>query len=1135
MPPCILKGSAVLERTNRVWRFCRDKCTGAFAFGVLLLGLGATVVVFVVAAKLVDREAELRFDNESRGVEQQIAMRVRLYSDVLVTMRALFSADDVVTRAEFRDFVESLDLPGRYPGFQTLNFAVFMRDAGLAAFVKAQREDPMLLNAGATFSLRALGAGDEHELLTYVEPLRQNLDSLGIDLDAQPGRRAAMQRARDTGEPISSGRRIFADRGATTVGLAMRMPVYRRGLPVDTVAARRAAYVGSVGAGMRIDGMLSNLLSAETLRVIHYRIYDAGALGELRAAPSNDRLLYDSVGGAAVAAASAAGISRVGTAERGLRAAPLERLTEQAFAGRRWLIVFSADRATLMGAQHFLPDTALVSGLLISALLAALAYALSSARTRALMLADEITFDLRESERARAEAQRIAHLGDWRVAIDTGGTQLSDEMTRLIGWRGIPPTLRRLVRAVDRADRRALFAQVKRGFETNAPFEVECRYRSRRGRRGWMRIIAHASGAPGGRVMRGTALEITKQKSVELVRELEHAFTLQLAAATNEFDILQRLVASLGEGMDWEAAAFWPTPAGHKQLLCAAYTACASDLEPWLSTRALAIADDRDVPGEARWTIGGRGIGALNHAPWLRAARIVTLFSFPLRLGSIVLGVVECYARERRHAEPHALAMAASITSQMSHFLQRRQAEDNLHFLATHDALTGLPNRLLFKEKLEELVHRARPEDTPLHVLFIDLDRFKDINDSLGHNMGDQLLRAVAARLDEALPDVEMIARLGGDEFTVVTKLRAEGNVNVLQTIDAIQAALARPFPLAGTQLQVSASIGVSSYPGDGHDAQTLIKHADIAMYGAKQRGKNTYQMYVRQMSMSLQRRVEMEAHLRHAVEKGEFLLHYQPRIDLRTNTCTGVEALIRWNNPTLGFVMPSDFIPLAEETGAIVPIGAWVLREACRQAAIWRAQGLGDIHMAVNLSARQFADPHLHDSILDALEAAQLPGELLELELTESMVMRHPEQAVRWLTGVKKTGVRLSIDDFGTGYSSLAYLNRFPIDVVKIDRSFIRNVPDSHADAQITSAVIALGHSLGLTVIAEGAETQAQIDFLRREGCDEVQGYFYSRPIPAADVKTFLGRPGPSGPDDSSRPSTRSQQGMNPGRAFHH
>ena len=380
-----------------------------------------------------------------------------------------------------------------------------------------------------------------------------------------------------------------------------------------------------------------------------------------------------------------------------------------------------------------------------------------------------------------------------------------------------------------------------------------------------------------------------------------------------------------------------------------------------------------------------------------------------------------------------------------------------------------------------------------------------------------------------------MIARLGGDEFTVLTKLRGEGNINVLQTIDAIQAALAQPFPLGGTQLQVSASIGVSSYPGDGHDAQTLIKHADIAMYGAKQRGKNTYQMYVRQMSMSLQRRVEMEAHLRHAVENGEFLLHYQPRIDLRTNTCTGVEALIRWNNPTLGSVMPSDFIPLAEETGAIVPIGAWVLREACRQAAVWRAQGVGDIHMAVNLSARQFADPHLHDNILDALEAAQLPGELLELELTESMVMRHPEQAVRWLAGIKKTGVRLSIDDFGTGYSSLAYLNRFPIDVVKIDRSFIRNVPDSHSDAQITSAVIALGHSLGLTVIAEGAETQAQIDFLRREGCDEVQGYFYSRPIPAADVKTFLGRSGPSGLDDSSRPSTRSQQGMNPGRAFHH
>lgn len=476
--------------------------------------------------------------------------------------------------------------------------------------------------------------------------------------------------------------------------------------------------------------------------------------------------------------------------------------------------------------------------------------------------------------------------------------------------------------------------------------------------------------------------------------------------------------------------------------------------------------------------------------------------------------------RERRHAEPQALAMARSIVSQTSHFMQRRRAESNLHFLANHDPLTGLPNRLMFKEHLDDSLLRADPSTTALHVLFIDLDRFKDINDSLGHNIGDQLLRSVAERLNEHVREADMIARLGGDEFIVLLKEYGNGNGkdNLLLSIERIQAALARPFMTGGMQLQVSASIGVSSYPSDGTDAQTLLKNADIAMYGAKQHGKNTYQRYQQQMGMSLQRRVEMESCLRRAIDNNEFMLFYQPRVDLSTNHCMGVEALIRWNSPTLGLVMPGDFIPLAEETGAIVPIGEWVLHEACRQAAEWRASGLGDIHVAVNLSARQFADGRLQESILGALENAKLPGGLLELELTESTVMRNPEQAVRWLSSIKKTGVRLSIDDFGTGYSSLAYLNRFPIDTVKIDRSFICHLPESHSDGQITSAVIALGHSLGLTVIAEGAETQAQIDFLRGEGCDEVQGYFFSRPLSAGDMRTFLDRPTQSSPGNVSR-----------------
>jgi diguanylate cyclase (GGDEF)-like protein len=1115
-----------------------------------MLGMAATFGVYSVCANLVYREATLRFNNDSRDVEQEIATRVRLYSDVLVTMQALFGAHEEVSRGEFRDFVVGLDLSGRYPGFQTLNYAPRVQTEDLAAFVEKQRRDPLLRKAHIAFTLQTEGvARRDYYVLTYVEPLESNVPSLGIDMGTDGPRLAAIERSRDTGNAISSGRRIFVDGGgAQQVGLAMRLPVYRRGMPATTVEERRRAYLGSVGAGIRIDDMMAGLLSAETLRVIHFKIYDAGNGITPALAPSPETLLFDSVsgtrGGLVAAKAHAAAQTHPGaaqTAHMELSHDPqaalgadrlFERTAIQSFGGRRWMIAFTADPIMLSGAQRYLPRIAFVAGAIISELLSILAYALSSSRARAIKLADQMTYDLRESETALAEAQRIAHLGDWRINFYGAPVHLSNEMARLIGWRVKTPTLKALLRTIEPTDRRDLLEHVRKALSSHIPFELECRYRSRRGRLGWLRLIGGAYGSGRERVLRGTALEITKQKSVERVRELEHAFTLWLAMATNEFAVFQQLIGSLTTGMDWEAGAFWPTRAGYEKSLASSTIALASELEPWLASRANTVLEDEDVPVEPHWYFGNSILG-LARARWMREAGVMTVFAFALRTGSTVLGIAEFYSRSRRHIEPQALEMARSIVSQMGHFLQRRQAEDNLHFLANHDALTGLPNRLMFKERLEEALARAGHEQASLHVMFIDLDRFKDINDSLGHNVGDQLLRSVADRLRADVLDAEMIARLGGDEFIVLVK-RGTDCPNVLQTVEAIQGTLAKPFAVSGIQLQVSASIGISSFPGDGNDAQTLLKHADIAMYGAKQRGKNTYQMYVHQMSMSLQRRVEMETQLRHAVENREFILHYQPRVDLATNCCTGVEALIRWNNPVLGFVMPSDFIPLAEETGMIEQIGAWVLREACRQSAEWLADGIGPLSVAVNLSARQFTDGNLQEHILEALRLAQLPGELLELELTESMVMRQPEQAARWLSSLKQTGVRLSIDDFGTGYSSLAYLNRFPIDVVKIDRSFIRDVPDSRSDAQITSAVIALGHSLGLTVIAEGAETQEQIDFLRNEGCDEVQGYFYSRPIPADDIRAFLGRRTDHGLAEPQRPPTDHAKGSNPRRVYY-
>ncbi|MFM0515163.1 bifunctional diguanylate cyclase/phosphodiesterase [Paraburkholderia sp. RL17-373-BIF-A] len=1091
---------------------------------MLLLGLAATVVVYSVSADLIRREASLRFDNDTRDVEQRIDMRVRLYSDVLVTMQALFSAGDEVSRSEFRDFVNGLNLPARYPGFQTLNYAPYIRSADVEQFVATQRRDPILRDAGIDFVIRPAGARPAYFVLSYVEPMAPNLPSVGLDLGLQPRRLAALERSRDTGQPVSSGRLILAEGSNPHVGIALRLPVYRKGMPHDTVDQRRLAYIGSVGAGIRVRDLMTGLLDDETLRVIRFRIYDAGTFDTPAVSPSPSTMLFDSVagigdmprddvsrnttthaGGSAAHPSASSGGKFSASARDGQQFA---KSLVQPFGGRRWLIVFAADPATLSGAQRRLPMFAAVTGTLISVLLGALGYALSSSRVRAVRLAERITHTLRESEIARAEAQRIAHLGDWRISVDGGTVLLSNEMARLIGSHGGTLPLTALMGVIEPADRAALVAHAKRTLRAGTPFQLECRYRSTRGRRGWLHLIGHAYGPPEERALRGTAMEITQRKSAERAQQQEHAITLQLATATNEFDVFRQLVDVLVDGMGWEAGAFWPTEPGQRQSLCATWRTRIPGLERWLASRPDSpSAFAGEVTTEPCWSAGKNTLTRLAHAEWLAAAGIATVFAFPLRAGATTLGMAEFYARDRRQTEPHALAMARSIAIQASHFLLRRQAEENLRFIANHDALTGLPNRLMFRDRLEEALLRARREETALHVLFIDLDQFKDVNDSQGHNAGDLLLRAVADRLREQVTQTGMIARLGGDEFIVLIEDQRDERVDIKQTVAAIQTALSGSFAVSGRQVRVTASIGISSFPGDGDDAQTLLKHADIAMYGAKQQGKNTYQLYVHEMSTTLQRRIDMESHLRHAVHNGEFVLYYQPRISLQSNRCTGVEALIRWHHPTLGLVMPMDFVPLAEETGTIVQIGAWVLREACRQNAGWLARGLGSMRVSVNLSARQFADPHLHNDIVEALEQAQLPGDLLELELTESVVMRHPEQAAGWLASLKRTGVRLSIDDFGTGYSSLAYLSHFPIDVIKIDRSFIRDVPDSQSDAQITSAVIALGHSLGLEVVAEGAETQAHIDFLRNEGCDEVQGHFYSRPIPASDMTAFLSR----------------------------
>jgi diguanylate cyclase (GGDEF)-like protein len=439
---------------------------------------------------------------------------------------------------------------------------------------------------------------------------------------------------------------------------------------------------------------------------------------------------------------------------------------------------------------------------------------------------------------------------------------------------------------------------------------------------------------------------------------------------------------------------------------------------------------------------------------------------------------------------------------------ERKRAEERLRNLADHDALTGLPNRLLLQDRLGLAVAQAHRHQKLLAVLFLDLDRFKVINDTLGHSVGDRLIHEVAGRLRTCLREGDTVARLGGDEFTLLLP-------DLRQAVDAVKVAkkvldlVRMPFDIDGRELFVTASIGISLYPDDGHDAETLLKNADTAMYRAKEQGRDAYQLYTPAMNATALERLALESSLRKALTQNELVLYYQPILD-QTGRVHGVEALLRWRHPELGLVPPAEFIPLAEITGLILPMGPWVLRNACAQAWLWQERHAG-LSVAVNLSARQFQEPGLVGHITDALADTGLPPRLLELEITESNAMQNAQAAIQTLRELKALGVRISIDDFGTGYSSLSYLKRFPIDTLKVDQSFIRDIGADADDAAIATAVIALAHTLKLDVVAEGVETAGQRDFLAASGCDLMQGYLFSPPVTAEACGELLAAPTPA------------------------
>jgi diguanylate cyclase (GGDEF)-like protein/PAS domain S-box-containing protein len=649
----------------------------------------------------------------------------------------------------------------------------------------------------------------------------------------------------------------------------------------------------------------------------------------------------------------------------------------------------------------------------------------------------------------------------------------------------------------------------------------------------WLSVSAQPlfddpNGAPSGCVT--TFSDITARKLAEQRQAMEHAVTQVLASAESVAEAAPRILQTICESLGWACGAHWQWDKD-AQVLRAAHTwhAGAADIAEFVTATGASMNEAPAWRGGAPKTVTGGLVRRvwMDGAPvWFpdvsqaagfrrgaaaAKAGLHCAFGFPVMAGTQPLGVMEFYSRQIGQPDHALLQVVQAIGSQVGQFVVRKQAEERERYLANFDELTGLPNRTQFNQRLGHALARARRAEEPLAVLFIDLDRFKNVNDTLGHTAGDRALMEIAQRLRGCLREVDTVSRLGGDEFVVLIE-GAGQPADTAEVAQKILTAVARPVILEEQEFHLTASIGISTCPGDSGDLQGLMKNADIAMYRAKEQGKNTFQFYSAQINTHTLARVALEADLRHALERKEFLLHFQPKVDIPGNRIVGVEALVRWQQPGKALVPPALFIPLAEETGLIVSIGEWVLRTACLQNKAWQAAGLPRMRIAVNLSPRQFTHEHLLEDVARMLAQTGLDAADLELEITESMVMRDPERAITLLGGLKAMGVHLSMDDFGTGYSSLSYLKRFPLDSVKIDRSFIHDLPDDSDDVAITQAIIAMAHSLRLGVIAEGVETEEQLRFLRDHGCDQMQGYLFSKPLPEAEITRLLRRAAPAG-----------------------
>jgi len=735
---------------------------------------------------------------------------------------------------------------------------------------------------------------------------------------------------------------------------------------------------------------------------------------------------------------------------------------------------------------------------------------------KALADAQELSRRLRASQQRLAQAQELAKLGSWVLDPHTGEVECSDEARRIYGLTAtaVNPTLARLLALIPEVHRAGLREAVEHAEQGDAPVELEHRVHAPDGTDRWVHVNLQRSTNSGATTVRATVRDETTNKKSALRMELAHDIARELAADVEPESAVAYVLSSIGAQLGWHASVCWGV-GDDAQVRCLGAWAVADDAASQEFVAAMRSFSGPRQGGhlDAAWAAAHplwRVIPAANASQaWDRdpiAARcgLHAAVVIPVIAGAQLVAL-EFFSRAPIGVDREIEGFMLSIASQLAQYLRRKQAETALRHAAYHDALTGLASRPLLHERLAHAVQRAARDHSKVAVLFMDLDRFKHVNDSLGHSAGDVLLRACADRLRESVRESDTVARFGGDEFVLILE-GLNSAADVIAPLTKVLSRFRAPFEVSGRELPTTASIGISVFPDDGQDVETLLMNADSAMYRAKEQGPGHHHFYSAQMNAQGQERLALESCLPRALERDELFLVYQPKLDVATGRITGVEALMRWRHPSLGLISPLQFIPIAEDTGLIDSFGHWALEVACRDARKWQDQG-HPVQVSVNLSARQLDRQRLAEEVAEVLADARLDPARLELEITESGVMRNPAQAGARLRELRDLGVSLAIDDFGTGYSSLSYLRSFPLCTLKIDGSFIKDLPADEDAAALTAGIIALAHRLRMKVVAEGVETLEQLGYLRANGCDEIQGYYLSKPITADEMGRFLAR----------------------------